>query len=92
MHKRVTEARTSPPENELEAATAMPISALHHPDTLEACVRTALELGEITPFLQAQVDQIAAQPNLSDRHLTILRVLADAIEDGCIRRVSVSEE
>lgn len=57
-------------------------------DPLEACVRTALELGELSPGLEAQIKHWAVRKPLSERDLKLLDLLQDALEDGCICRVS----
>jgi hypothetical protein len=57
-------------------------------DPLEACVRTALELGELSPGLENQIKHWATRRQLSEYDRQLLEILQDAIEDGCICRVS----
>jgi hypothetical protein len=54
---------------------------------LEFCIRAALELGELTPALDKQINEWIAKGRLSMRDRTMLNILQDAIQDGCIRRV-----
>ena len=56
---------------------------------LEACVRTALEMGELSPGLEAQIKHWTTRKRLSDHDRQLLRILQDALKDGCICRVSV---
>jgi hypothetical protein len=55
---------------------------------LECCVRTALELGELSPGLEMQIEQWQSHCNLSERDRALLEILYGALADGCIRRVS----
>lgn len=55
---------------------------------LETCVRTALELGELSPGLELQIKHWATRRPLSDHDQQVLKILQDALEDGCICRVS----
>lgn len=57
-------------------------------DPLETCVRTALELGELSPGLETQIKHWASRRQLSERDRKLLMILQDAVEDGCICRVS----
>jgi hypothetical protein len=52
---------------------------------LETCVRTTLESGELLPGAKAQIDQLIATTPLSARDRYLLKILRDAIRDGCIR-------
>jgi hypothetical protein len=54
---------------------------------LEFCIRSALELGELTPALETQINAWVAKGRLSVRDRTMLTILEDAIQEGCIRRV-----
>jgi DNA-binding TFAR19-related protein (PDSD5 family) len=54
---------------------------------LERYVRTALERGELSPAVESQISYLAGMGVLSDRDHNLLRVLYDAIQDGCVRRV-----
>lgn len=56
---------------------------------LEACVRTALEIGELSPGLEAQIKHWATRQCISDHDRQLLEILQDALEDGCICRVSI---
>ncbi|WAL62582.1 hypothetical protein [Thermocoleostomius sinensis] len=55
--------------------------------SLECCIRTALELGELSPGLELQIKQWETQRHLSDYDRTLLTILREAIEEGCIRRI-----
>lgn len=55
---------------------------------LEACVRMALEIGELSPGLEAQIKDWTTRKRLSDHDRQLLEILQDALEDGCICRVS----
>ncbi|NJR59150.1 MAG: hypothetical protein HC769_10035 [Cyanobacteria bacterium CRU_2_1] len=55
---------------------------------LESYIRTAVELGEITPAMEAQIKKFAERGNLSDRNQRLLQILHDALQDGCIQRVT----
>lgn len=55
-------------------------------DTLEVFIRTALELGELSPGMAVQVDSWIRRGNLSEREQKLLKILQDAIQDGQIRR------
>lgn len=57
-------------------------------DSLECCVRTALESGELSPGLELQVKHWETHCALSERDRTLLKILHGAIEEGCIRRVT----
>ncbi len=57
---------------------------------LECYVRTALELGELSPGAQSCISQLVSDGNLSDRDRALLSILRDAIADGCIRQVTSS--
>lgn len=59
-------------------------------DKLECCIRTALELGELSPGAQSCISQLVSGGNLSERDRALLSILQDAIEDGCIRQVMSS--
>jgi hypothetical protein len=52
---------------------------------LETCVRTALESGELLPGAEAQIDRLVTATMLSPRDRYLLKILRDAIRDGCIR-------
>lgn len=54
---------------------------------LESQVRTALDSGELSPGLEVQIRAWASRYTLSERDRTLLQILQDAIESGCIRRV-----
>jgi hypothetical protein len=60
-------------------------------NNIEAYVRNALTFKELSPGAEAQINQLKASGNLSVRELTLLAILRDAIQDGCIRRVEVSK-
>jgi hypothetical protein len=54
---------------------------------IEFCIRTALERGEISPVLEAQIKRLAIANALSEQEHKLLRILQDAIQDGSIRQV-----
>jgi hypothetical protein len=54
---------------------------------LEVCIRCSLETGELTPGMAAHIHGLATQPSLSKRDRTLLQLLEDALQSGCIRRV-----
>jgi hypothetical protein len=56
--------------------------------SLECCIRTALELGELSPGLELQIKHWETQCHLSEHDRTLLKILQGAIEEGCIRRIS----
>lgn len=57
---------------------------------LECCIRTALELGELSPGAQSCISQLVSDGNLSERDRALLSLLKDAIADGCIHQVRSS--
>jgi len=61
-------------------------------DWVEPIVRMALEFGELTPGAEAQVRWLLLCGKLGSRDRALLCLLQDAIQDGCVRRVSLDEE
>ncbi|MCU0571098.1 MAG: hypothetical protein MUF49_31600 [Oculatellaceae cyanobacterium Prado106] len=53
--------------------------------SLEDCIRTALDQGELSPELKHQISNHVLIGNLSQHDQALLRILEDAIQDGCIR-------
>jgi hypothetical protein len=51
--------------------------------TLEHCIRIALEAGELSPSLEAQIHSLTTG-QLSDSQQKLLYLLEDAIREGCI--------
>jgi hypothetical protein len=51
--------------------------------SLEECIRTALELGELSSALKARISTLS-QAGVTDREQVLLQILQDAIQDGCI--------
>lgn len=62
-----------------------------NPDAnLEFCVRNALATGELSPATYAYIQQLtgtAGTANLTRRDRTLLAILKDAIQDGCVQQV-----
>lgn len=54
---------------------------------LESHIRTALEIGELSPGLETTIRAWANRYILTERDQTLLQILQDAIESGCVRRV-----
>lgn len=52
--------------------------------SLEDCIRTALEIGELPPVLNQQIQSLT-RGYLSEREQKLLQLLEDAIQDGCIQ-------
>lgn len=59
---------------------------------VEPIVRTALEFGELTPGAEAQVRWLLTCGKLGARDRSLLCLLQDAIQDGCVRRISLDED
>ena len=53
---------------------------------VESWIRTALELRELSPGMEAQIQAWVAQCKLSEHENRLLNVLFDALEAGYIRR------
>jgi hypothetical protein len=51
--------------------------------SLEDCIRFALEQGQLSPALRRRID-ILARRGMTAREQTLLQILQDAIQDGCI--------
>jgi hypothetical protein len=66
----------------LNMATAMLNSQTNPTQSLEDCIRTALEKGEISMGLKAQISDL--NRDATDRERALLQILQDAIQDGCI--------
>lgn len=56
---------------------------------LEECIRSALETGFLPPGMAAYACHLLAEPTLSDRDRTLLQILHDAIEDGCVQPTAI---
>jgi len=54
---------------------------------LEFCVRNALATGELSPATSAYIQQVSGISNLTRRDRTLLAILQDAIQEGCVQRV-----
>jgi hypothetical protein len=52
--------------------------------SLEECIRTALELGELSSALKTRISDLS-EAGLTDREQVLLQILQDAIQDGCIQ-------
>jgi hypothetical protein len=52
--------------------------------SLEACIRMALESGELSSSLKAQINSLT-QEAVTAREQVLLQILQDAIQDGCIQ-------
>jgi hypothetical protein len=52
--------------------------------SLEQCIRTALEQGELSSTLKTRINTLT-QAGVSDREQVLLQILQDAIQDGCIQ-------
>ncbi|MBE9177336.1 hypothetical protein IQ268_01950 [Oculatella sp. LEGE 06141] len=57
------------------------------PHYLEYCVRSALAVGELSPAVESHIKRIVVDGNLTPRDRTLLDILRDAIQDGCVRRI-----
>ena len=55
-------------------------------DSIEFFVRNALNSGILLPAAEAQLQRLVTQGSLSDRDRSLLAILKDAIQDGCIQR------
>jgi hypothetical protein len=58
-----------------------------HTHSLEEGIRCALVLGELSPGAEAHIRHLATTSK-SHHDQRLLALLQDAIQDGCIRRVS----
>ncbi|NJL36873.1 MAG: hypothetical protein HC840_05325 [Leptolyngbyaceae cyanobacterium RM2_2_4] len=64
------------------------ISSRNRPDiNLEFCVRNALATGELSPATSAYVRQVRDMSNLTRRDRTLLAILQDAIQEGCVQPI-----
>jgi hypothetical protein len=52
--------------------------------SLEECIRMALEMGELSSALKARINDLS-QADMTDREQVLLQILQDAIQDGCIQ-------
>jgi hypothetical protein len=52
--------------------------------SLEECIRTALERGELSSTLKTRINDLS-QAGVTDREQVLLQILQDAIQDGCIQ-------
>jgi hypothetical protein len=51
--------------------------------SLEDCIRLALDQGRLSPALKRRID-ILARRGTTGQEQTLLQLLQDAIQDGCI--------
>lgn len=54
---------------------------------LESYVRNALEVGQLLPGANRVIHRLSSDMPLNECDRTLLRILQDAIRDGCIRQV-----
>lgn len=59
------------------------------PIALETCIRSALETGELLPGVESQLQKIQLDGNLTEKDCSLLDLLQDAIQSGCIRRTGL---
>ncbi|MBD0336705.1 MAG: hypothetical protein ICV62_14550 [Cyanobacteria bacterium Co-bin13] len=59
------------------------------PVSIEAIVRNALALGELSPGAEAAIDQARSQGTLTAKDQRVLEILSDAIANNCIKRVGL---
>jgi hypothetical protein len=59
---------------------------------VEPIVRVAIEGGELAPGAEAQVRWLMLRGELGERDRALICLLQDAIQAGCVRRVSLDEE
>ena len=57
--------------------------------SLEACIRSALETGELLPGAESQLQKIQLHGRLTEKERCLLQLLQDAIQSGCIRRPNI---
>jgi len=57
--------------------------------SIEACIRSALETGELLPGVESQIQKIQFSSELTEKDICLLQLLQDAIQSGCIRRLDV---
>jgi hypothetical protein len=57
-------------------------------NNLEFWIRSALTFGELPPSVEAKIQHLIQTDQLSAHDRTLLEILRDAIQDGCIRRIS----
>ncbi len=55
-------------------------------DSIEFFVRNALNCGVLVPAAEAQIQRLVQRGGLSERDRSLLAILRDAIQDGCIQR------
>lgn len=80
--------RSPIPDTDASAQPFQPIERTAPiPYSLEQCVKTILELGELSPGMEANIQAWLRKGALSDRDQRLLRILADAIADGLIERI-----
>jgi hypothetical protein len=59
--------------------------------SIEQVVRSAVELGELSPGAEAQVQRLMLSREMTVRDRSLVRLLHDAIEEGCVQRVGRAE-
>jgi hypothetical protein len=65
------------------------IPSRNRPDIdLEFCVRNALATGELSPATSAYIQQVRGTSNLTRRDRTLLAILQDAIQEGCVQPIA----
>lgn len=57
--------------------------------SIEAIVRNALTLGELSPGAEAFIHQACTAGRVTAKEQRALEILQDAIANNCIRRVSL---
>lgn len=62
-----------------------------HP-SLELLVRTALKFGELSPGVEAAIDRVLDGNVLTDREVRLMAILQDAIANGDVKPVRVSNQ
>ncbi len=70
---------TSAPKNQ--------VSQEQQQHSIESLVRAALSIGELSPAAEIEINNLVVRGNLSTLDCTMLAILRDAIQDGCIRRL-----
>ncbi|GAB4229171.1 MAG: hypothetical protein Kow00121_58100 [Elainellaceae cyanobacterium] len=64
---------------------SLPIPTAYH---LEWCIKTVLELGELAPGMEANIQEWLNRNSLSDHEQKLLGILQDVLADGTIDRIT----
>lgn len=56
--------------------------------SIEAVVRNAITLGELSPGAEAFISQACAEKRITAQEKQALEILQDAIANNCIKRIS----